>query len=61
MGPLEYQREILAFEEKIALAKLEEIKAAERVREIEYQKARFNLEFFLASNSNKEPPVKGAA
>jgi len=44
---VEYQRELLAFEEKIALAKLEESKAAERVKEIEYQKSRFNLEYFL--------------
>jgi hypothetical protein len=43
----DYQREVLAYQEKIALAKLEESKAAERVKELEYQKARFDLEFFL--------------
>jgi hypothetical protein len=45
---MEYQREMLAFEEKIALAELEESKAGERVREIKYHKARFNLEYFQA-------------
>lgn len=53
----EFQRELLAFEEKIALAKLEESKAAERVRELEYQKARFTLEVFL--NSMKQQPPQG--
>jgi len=48
MNP-EYQREMMAFEEKIALAKLEESKASERVRELEYQKARFSLDFLLAT------------
>jgi hypothetical protein len=48
MNP-DYQRELLAFDEKIALAKLEESKASERVRALEYDKARFNLEFFLAA------------
>ena len=43
-----YQRELLAYEEKCALSKLEEAKAVERTRELEYQKARFNLEYFLA-------------
>lgn len=49
MNELDFRREMLSFEEKIALAKLEESKAAERVKELEYQKARFGLEFFLAS------------
>ena len=46
---MDYQREILAFDEKIALAKLEESKASERVRALEYDKARFNLEVFIAT------------
>jgi len=45
----DYQREILAFDEKISLAKLEESKAAERVKELEYQKSRFCLDYFLAA------------
>lgn len=44
-----YQREMLSFAEKVALAELEESKAAERVRELKYQQARFNLDYFLAS------------
>jgi hypothetical protein len=48
MNP-DFQREILAFDEKIALGKLEESKASERVRELEYQKARFCLEVFTAN------------
>lgn len=46
MNP-DYQREMLAFEEKISLAKLEEAKAHQRVQEIEFQKARFNMEYFV--------------
>jgi hypothetical protein len=49
-----FQREMIAFEEKIALAKLEEAKAAERVRELEYQKSRFNLEYFLAAMKEQQ-------
>jgi len=48
MNP-DFQREILAFDEKIALGKLEESKASERVRELEYQKARFCLEVFTVN------------
>lgn len=47
MDQFELQRELLAFDEKIALAKLEESKASERVRELEYQKSRFSLDFFV--------------
>ena len=49
MESIEYKREILAFDEKIALAKLEESKASERVKELEFQRARFCMDFFLAS------------
>jgi len=45
MNQMEYQREILAFDEKIALAELEASKAEERVKELKYQKSRFNLDF----------------
>lgn len=48
MNP-DFQRELLCYDEKVALAKLEESKAASRVRELEYQKARFSLEAFMAS------------
>jgi len=48
MSQLEYQREMCAFDEKITLAELETAKAEERVRELKYQKARFNLDFMAA-------------
>lgn len=54
MNQAEYQREILAFEEKVALARLEESKASERVRELEYQKSRFCLDYFIASMKEEE-------
>jgi hypothetical protein len=49
-----YERERLAFDEKIALAKLEESKATERIKELEYQKARFCLEYFLTNMKKEE-------
>lgn len=49
MNQLEYQREIAAFEEKIALAELEETKARERKDELKYQKSRFLLDFLTAT------------
>jgi hypothetical protein len=48
MNP-DFQRELLAFDEKISLAKLEVAKAEERVTDLEYQKARFCLEAFCMS------------
>lgn len=48
MNQMEYQRELSAFDEKITLAELEVSKAEERVRELKYQKARFNLDFMVA-------------
>lgn len=44
---IDVQRELLSFNEKVALAKLEEAKAAERVKEIEYQRSRFELEVYI--------------
>ena len=44
MNP-EYQREIAAFDEKIALAEHEEAKAHERVTELKYMKSRFTLDY----------------
>ena len=58
MNQVEFQREVLAYEEKVALAKLEESKAAERVKELEYQKARFALDFFLASLKEQQEAQK---
>jgi hypothetical protein len=41
----EVERELCAYDEKIALARLEEAKAHERVRELEYGRARYQLEW----------------
>jgi len=48
MNSAEIQREQAAFSEKISLAKLEVSKAEERVKELEYQLARFNLDIMVA-------------
>ena len=55
MNQMEYQRELLSFDEKINLAKLEEAKAGQRVRELEYQKSRFMLDIFIA-NAKQDTP-----
>ena len=58
MTQLEFQREILAFDEKISLSKLEVAKAEERVKELEYQKSRFQLDFMTAvvrENAQQQP------
>ena len=57
MNP-EFQRELFAFDEKIALSKLEESKAAERVKELEYQKARFMLDAYTASLKQQQQQPK---
>ena len=44
MDELTVNRELLSFDEKIYLAKLEVKKAEERVSVLEYDKARFTLE-----------------
>jgi hypothetical protein len=46
---LRIQRELLAFDEKMALAELEESKAHERLIQIKYEKSRYILESFLLS------------
>jgi hypothetical protein len=47
----QYVRELLAFDEKIALAKLEIAKSQVRAAELEYSKARFKLDWQLSHNS----------
>ncbi len=63
MDQIQYQRELLSFSEKIALAKLEESKASERVRELEYQKARFSLDIYVQNakeaQQTQEPKPEG--
>ena len=60
MNPVEVQRELLAFDEKIALAELEVNKAEGRVRELKYQKARFLFEITVAQCAvqDKQRPSK---
>ena len=48
-----YDRERHAFQEKIALAKLEVSRARLRVDEIKYEEARFEMEMFIVSQ--KQP------
>ena len=54
MNQMDFNRELLSFDEKIRLAQLEEAKAAERVRELEYQKARFSLDIYVANAKEQE-------
>lgn len=67
MNP-QLEREFLSFNEKIDLARLEEAKATERTRELEYQKSRFLLDYFLQSQKEQQNgqgqaavPAPGAA
>jgi hypothetical protein len=58
MDQLKFQIELSAFDEKITLAELEEAKAAERVKEIKYQKARFQLDWFKMIAKAQEQQAK---
>lgn len=49
IGRMEYQRELAAFDERIALSELEESKASQRVKELVYQKNRFVLDSIVAN------------
>jgi hypothetical protein len=60
MDQLRYQLELAAFEEKIALAELEESKAAERVKELKYEKARFCVEWLSMVAKSQEAMQKAA-
>jgi hypothetical protein len=48
MDQLHFQLEMASFDEKIALAELESAKAAERVKELIFQKARLQLDWLKA-------------
>ena len=67
MNQLEYQRELIAFDEKISLGKLEVAMAEEAVKKLEFEKAKFNLQYVdLVLKSSKPveaapPPNPGAA
>jgi hypothetical protein len=55
---LRYQMELAAFDEKVALAELEVSKAEERVRELEFEKARFNMQWLeLIAKAQQQQPV----
>ncbi len=61
---VDYNGEMLSFDEKIRLAKLEEGKAAVRVHELEFEKARFALNIYRMSKQQQEqgapPPAQPA-
>jgi hypothetical protein len=54
-------RETLAYQEKVSLAELEEAKAHQRVLELKYELARFQLEAFLSLMRAAEQKQKGDA
>jgi hypothetical protein len=45
MNEISFQLEMAAFQEKLALGELEEAKSHERVKEIAFQLARFQMEW----------------
>jgi hypothetical protein len=59
---MDFQRECLAYGEKIHLAKLEAKKSEERVAQLEYEFSRFQLEFYLQVQKQQEAQAqaKGA-
>ena len=61
MDQLKYQLELASFDEKISLAELEESKAAERVRELKYEKSRFQMQWLeFVAKSMQEKSQQGA-
>lgn len=59
MDQIQIQREMLAYAEKVALAKLEVKKAEERVAELEYEQSRFQLEMFIHSQKQQSDSPEG--
>ena len=59
MDQLRFQLEIASFDEKVALAELEEAKAAERVKELKYDKSRFCVEWMSQIAKAQEASKKG--
>jgi len=55
----DFQRELLAFDEKIALAELEVAKAEERVKQLKYEKSRYSLEYILAATRAQQAQKQG--
>jgi hypothetical protein len=58
MDQINLQKENLAFAEKIALAELEEAKAAERVKELKFHQARFNMDFFIEVQKERDKQMQ---
>lgn len=57
LDEMQYSLEMASFAEKIALSKLEVKKAQERVAELEYEQARFHMEFLrLTAKKMQTPP-----
>jgi hypothetical protein len=54
MNDVSYQLELLAYNEKIHLAKLEAVKAQERVAELEYELSRYQMEMLRLAARAKE-------
>ena len=50
--------EILAFEEKMALAELEEAKAHMRVKELKFEKARFTMDVYKVQKKQEQEKSK---
>jgi hypothetical protein len=61
MDQLRFQLEMAAFEEKIALAELEESKAGERVKELKYERSRFQMEWLAHVAKAQEQAQKQAS
>ena len=57
MSEIDFQLELTAFAEKMALAELEVVKAEERVAEIKYQSARYQMEWLKQVAKAQEPPM----
>jgi hypothetical protein len=55
MDQLKFQLDMVSLDCNIALSKLEEAKAAERTKELEYQKARFQQDWLtMAAKQQQE-------
>jgi len=61
MDQLKFQLEIASFDEKVALAELEEAKAAERVKELKYEKTRFCAEWLTHAARAQEQKLAAQA
>lgn len=48
MDEVQFNIEIASYDEKISLARLEQAKASERVRELQYEKSRFQMQAILS-------------